>query len=727
MTCDECFEAFSASADGELTGDDLEAMNEHLDDCADCQRLRGRLLSLSAEMKAQPFLEPSTDQVRALAATVLSVSAPTSGWGVLRRLLRAPYESWPWRHGLRLTAYGGMSLLVVLAAIARWLLPPYTGLEAAPRRGLPDSVFWSAWAPGADDLFWASLAVLVVALWTGGLPALLSDLEGEVRLTPYQVATAAAGLAMAGPFVALPLLAGLELGAFVLVCCFWVGLCLLGGFALIAFKTARPLPRLALDFVMLVLPLGVLEWSARASLGLPRAQDCQPTIALLVGSLPFSVLLACLGVAALSAGLLGSGVAGALPSYRGGRDGQWPSFLLLLAGLGCLGYGLAKVVPRDVVSPSRAELVDGRRAYLLASVPNDPWLLPSADYPRLEVNVAGPGVDPRAARLRVASAYLEWDEEKLLVALRSWADKAPGVAWGLSAFLDSLGRREGAVLTLPSEPRQQLVAHLLGELRWRVLAQAVLSSHSGSVSGQIEGVAGRREGLRLRLIEVPDGQPEQALIQLTGEAAWAREMVDGDDLDPDFRPPFQRTVSSGVDGEFELTRIPPGRYLLALLDAPATLTDNPTIPGVFEVKAGRLRLAPIKLSQGSEGEPVPLVASRWQAQGEARFRLSGAGPRVDLGPDGSISAVLDSRSYSSGSVRLKLLLDGSSEGRGLLRIRLLSKDGRVQGEQETEVRASDHTAELRLSERNSEGYLQITVLGQQGLLGLSQMRLEVTP
>ena len=163
MTCDECFEAFSASADGELTGDDLEAMNEHLDSCPDCQRQRTRLLSLSAEMKGQPFPEVDPAGLKGLVQTVLTGSAPASRWAFLRRALRAPYERWPWRHGLRVAAFGGMSAVVALAAIARWLLPPYAGLEAVPRRGLPDSALWASWAPTGEGLFWASLAVLLVA------------------------------------------------------------------------------------------------------------------------------------------------------------------------------------------------------------------------------------------------------------------------------------------------------------------------------------------------------------------------------------------------------------------------------------------------------------------------------------------------------------------------------------------------------------------------------------
>jgi predicted anti-sigma-YlaC factor YlaD len=725
MTCDECFEAFSASLDFELPGDEQEAMNEHLDGCPDCQRLRTKLLSMSAEMKGQPFPEPAPEALKAMTEAALA-GLQTSRWGLLRRFLRAPYENLLSRHGLRVASFGGVTALVTLSAIARWLLPPYVGMESAAKKGLPEAATWLAWAPSSGALTWAALTVIIVAAWTGGLPALLSDLWSEARLTHRQVGAAALGLALAGPFAALPLLAGLELGAYVLVCCFWTGLCLVAAFALIAFKTPRPLPRLALDFAALVLPLGLLEALARAALDLPRALECQPAIAMLVGSVPFPTLASCLILLASATTLLGSGLAGLIPSYRGGGGRALP-LLLILGGLGGLAYGWLEVTPRGVVSPVRAQLKESRQAYLLAAGPENPWLLPAIDYPRLEVDVAGPGVDPRAARLRLASAYLDWDEARALLALRTWADNAPGVTWGLSSFVDSLGQRQGPLLTLPTEERQQAVAHLLGQLRWRVLAESALSSDRGSVSGRIEGAQGRREGVRLRLIEV-NGELSTTLADLAKEADLARTLVAGDDLDSDFSVPLQRTVTSGVDGEFEITRVPDGQYVLAILSEQAlSLTHNSTIPGVFEVKDGqKVRLEPIRLTVGSQGEDLTLDDSRWRAEGAVKFAVESSGPSLTVLPGAVVSTVVDGQTFSSGTAKVKVLTDGEPGAVGLLRVSLLSKEGRLHKESELELEGMG-LQELEIASGDRQGYLRVALVGVSGRLKVKAVKLEVLP
>ncbi|MCA9781800.1 MAG: zf-HC2 domain-containing protein, partial [Candidatus Eremiobacteraeota bacterium] len=64
MTCNDCFEAFSCALDGELEPELQEAMNDHLESCADCRHLQTRMLSLSAEMKGQSFPVVPESQVR---------------------------------------------------------------------------------------------------------------------------------------------------------------------------------------------------------------------------------------------------------------------------------------------------------------------------------------------------------------------------------------------------------------------------------------------------------------------------------------------------------------------------------------------------------------------------------------------------------------------------------------------------------------------------------------
>ena len=723
MTCDECFEAVSASVDGELPGDQSEAMHLHLDDCADCQRLRERLLSLSAEMKVQPFPEPGPAQVQSVLEAAVS-SLTTSRWSALLRLLRCPWESAPWRHGLRLASFGGAAGLAAVALIVRWILPPLSGTEATALGSVP-APFWGQLGSALPALAWLPLLVMLLAAWTGGWPALLSDLHGETRVQPGQVAAAAAGLALAGPFAAVPLLAGLEVGAYVLVCCLWTGICLLAAFAIIAFKTTRPLPRLALDFAVLVLPLALLESLARAGLALPQASEYQPAIAHLVGTLPFPTICAALGLLALSMTLLGAGLVGTIPTYRG-AGGRALGLLLLIAGLGCLGYGFKRAYNLGSGSmSSRVRLETSRQAYLLSASEANPWLLPALAYPRLEVESGG-DPRPRSRRLAVASAYLDWDEEATLDGVRNWAENAPGVAWGLSAFVDSLGRRQNPVeLTLPSEERQKLVNELIHKLRWRVLATTALSSAPGSVHGRLVDARGHRQGLRLRLIEVK-GDLSAVEAGLASEAAWAEKVADGDDLAAGYSLPVQRTAVTDAEGEFTSSRVPAGRYVLAFLPEQASpLTVNPSLPGIFEVGEGKLTLEPVRLSDGGQAEELPLQPGRWQAQGAVEFALSADGPSATMARGAVLSTLIDDHPFDSGSAHLKVLMHGGPEARVLLKLTLLSKDGRRQSESEQEV--GQGLSELEIASRGREGYLQVVVLAISGNPRLKAARLEVRP
>jgi anti-sigma factor RsiW len=724
MTCDECFEAVSASVDGELPADDHEAMNEHLDGCSDCQRLRARLLSLSAEMKGQPFREPEPEAVKALTEAALAGTQPTA-WKLPRQILRAPYERWPWRLGLRAASLTAITALVGLSAIVRWILPAYDGVEAVAREGRPDSATWIAWAPDPALLPWLSLLGLLIGAWTCGAPALVEDLWREAKISHRQVAQAFLGMIAIGPFLALPLLGSLELGGFVLACCLWTGLCLLSGFALVAFKSPRPLPQLALDFVALVLPFGLLEWMARVSLKLPGAPECQPAINLLAGSLPFSTLAAGVAVLSGSALLLGCGLSGFVSPYRG-AGGRPCSALLVLCGAGCLLYAWSEArTVGGLVFPPQAELRGGRSAYLLASGGANPWLLPSLEYPALQWESGGRGVDPRADRLAVASAYMSWDEAAMLKALTAWADRAPGVTWGLSDFVDSLGRRQGAVLALPTEARQQTVAHLLQRLRWRMLAESVLAQERGVVRGRLEGPGGL-QGQKLRLIEVKAGIPE-VLDGLAAEVRWAGAVVGSQELGLEFAAPAQRSTVTGPSGEFEFERVPPGRYVLALLpEANLSLTANETLPGVFEVGDGEVRLPDITLSVGSQGHDIVLEPRAWRSEGQVEFSVSAGGPVCQMQASSLCSAFVDGELFHSGTARVKLLATGQPAAGAALSAKILARDGRLIAETTHPIDSSG-LQELVISSHGRDGYLQIAIVSGQGSLQVRGVRVEVLP
>ena len=301
MTCNDCFEAFSCALDGELEPELQDAMNEHLESCADCRHLQTRMLSLSAEMKGQSFPVAPESEVRRIVQTALTESATVS-WDWLRRLLRFPYESWLPRTGLRLVGYGMMLMLVLQTLVIRYVVPLYTGLEATSEQGLEGLSSWPAWSPPLEMVQWWALVVFVVGAWTAGAPGLVVDLWGNSQLIKKDVVTLGTGLLLIGPAMFLPLLAELQLGRYLCACCLWAGICALLTYALLLFKTQRSLPKLAVDFAFLALLLGLLEMSARRALELDGPALLGTFIELSAGHFGFAGIVSGLALAGGSLG-----------------------------------------------------------------------------------------------------------------------------------------------------------------------------------------------------------------------------------------------------------------------------------------------------------------------------------------------------------------------------------------------------------------------------------------
>jgi Putative zinc-finger len=724
MTCNECFEAFSSALDGELDPNEQTALEDHLESCADCQHLRARMLALSADLKAQPFPQQTAVQLKSLATDALA-GAQATRWGWTRGWLRIPYENWPLRMALRLVSSGSLVLAVFVALIVRNLLPAYTGVEAVSKAGLPDTQAWLSWNPAPEMLLWGSVIVLVVGLWTSGIPGFLIDLWSGTGLALKDLVRLGLSTLLIGPVAAFPLLADLDLGGYILACSLWAGLCLLISYLLIAFKTQRPLPRLAVDFVGVTLLIGLLEWLGRTSLKSYDARDIERLLALLVGSASFKTLEESLGFLVLSFLFLTLGLGGVVPSYRA-VGGRFAAALCLVLGTGMLVYGGSILGRLDVDTPVKAELVGPRRAYILGSSQKNPWLLSHLEFPRLDVNVVGAESSPRAAQLRLMAAFLDWNERAVLEVLASWSERAPGVTWGLTSFTDSLGVRKQDVLTVPSTERRDVIATMLRKLRWRVLDQVVLSESTGVVSGRVENYPGSP----LRLMKVEDRESvDQVAGTLSQEQEMVAELLQTGSVRSNFSLPKYRFTTTDPTGRFEFSRVPDGNYMLVLfMNEPAALTLNASIPGLIQLKNGeQVEFSPIRLTTGEEGTDIQLNGPRWQTQGRVEFSMNSEVTTAKLGEGATLVGFVENEIFTGGKARIKGLVEGSTEARGSLNVRFFGKNGRLLKEWDTPLSGTAELNELEVDTEGLSGYLQLSFTSKLGSLTLMSVKLERLP
>ena len=722
MTCNECFEAVSSALDGELEPNDQQAMDEHLEECAHCRHLRSRILALSQDIKNQTFPHPTPDQLQTLTRQALA-GAQASKFGWLRGWLRRPYENWPLRVGLRFVTSGSLTVLVFLSLLLSYILPAYQGAEAVPKSALPQAVGWLEWLPSAELVFLNAALVLVFGLWTAGLPGLLLDLVSESTLSVKDIVRLGISSVLLAPLAGLPFLLGLEPSAYIVLGCLWAAFSLIVSYFFVAFKAERSLPKLALDFALLAVVVGILEATARWSQGLPGRQQLLTKIAALVGSADFATLSQCILWSLLGFTIPLVGLICLVPSYRS-QGGRTAGVIIFLLGLGCFGFSLSSWRTLPLGVPVRAEYVGAREAFILGSGQDDPWLLTHLPYPRLDVNVVGPSSSPKAARLRIASAYLDWNEKALLESLTQWAANAPGVAWGLSSFTDNLGQRQQSTMVVPTQARKQAVETMLSELRWRMLDEVVLSQETGTLSGQLMGQA----DVAIRLIEVPEsGSVQEAVDSLNFEQALVEELAERDPLSPHFQFPSQRTTLTEMDGRFQFQHLSAGRYFLAILkDEPVALTLNPTIPGMIELSDGQqLELPPIQLTSGVAGQDISLAEKDWQAEGVVDFSANSDLTTAKLTPGSSISGFVDSTLFSGGKARLKILAEPSEAGQAHLLVRFLAKNGRELNTWRLPLSGLSVYNELIIDTDGLLGYLQLSFVSQKGQLTVKKIKLEM--
>ena len=716
MTCNDCFEALSCVLDGELEPELQDAMNDHLESCADCRHLQTRMLALSAEMKGQFFPVVPESEVRKIVQTALTESATVS-WDWLRRLLRFPYESWLPRTGLRLAGYGMMLMLVLQTLITRYVVPLYTGLEATSEKGLEGLSSWPAWSPPLEMVQWWALVVFVVGAWTAGTPGLIVDLWGNSRLIKKDVLTLGVGLLFVGPAVFLPLLAELQVGRYLCACCLWAGICALLTYALLLFKTQRSLPKLAVDFALLALFLGILEASARRALELDGPATLGNLIELSAGHFGFAGLVSGLALAGGAVILTILGLASFARSYRSRGGAAVGVVAFALAGV-CAAKTPLWSVEQNVLLPKETNQV----AYILGSARTNPWVLTRESYPGL---AGGDGTStPEQARVALLDAYLRWDEVALLNHLSSWADRAPGVTWGLVSFVDTLGVRNGTTLTVPTEERRKLVSHLLQKLKWRRLNDVVLSEPGAIMDGTLIGLDGApAANVPLRLFQVSDdGSIEDVLERLTEEQKWARDLVAQSIPSPGETFPRRLSVFTDSSGGFRFSRLPAGRYFVAILmEQELNLTLNSSIPGLIELREGkRTELGRIRLSVGTEGQDVSLASDRWRPEGKVSFSTNSEIDSAKLEPKSVMTGFVDTNIFAGGRARVKFV----SQGPGGVEARFFSKEGDLKERFQATLSETGFD-ELEVDTGGQDGYLQLVVSAKDRQLNLNYVKIEV--
>ena len=327
-------------------------------------------------------------------------------------------------------------------------------------------------------------------------------------------------------------------------------------------------------------------------------------------------------------------------------------------------------------------------------------------------------------RARLVSAFLRWDETGVLTALLEWADRAPGVTWGMVGFVESLGEREKSVLSVPTEERRKAVTHLLQKLRWRRLNDVVLATHSGAISGTVVGWDGEpAQDLVLRLIPVEeDGSIEQVSDRLSREQEWADRLLTQRVIDPNVSVPNRVSVKTDAQGRFRFSRLEKGRYFLAtLMQQEVGLTLNSSIPGAIDLpRDKRLDLGTIRLSVGREGSAVSLSSERWQTSGEVFFSGNSEIDSAKLGPKSSMTGFVDTKLFAGGRARVKVV----SQGTGSLEARFFSKEGDLVDRWSTEFSESGFD-ELEVGTGGKEGYLQLILSSSQTGLTVTDVKLEV--
>jgi len=214
---------------------------------------------------------------------------------------------------------------------------------------------------------------------------------------------------------------------------------------------------------------------------------------------------------------------------------------------------------------------------------------------------------------------------------------------------------------------------------------------------------------------------------LEQEPILLREQIVHEQTGQNFSLPQQRTAQTDEEGRFSFSRVPDGRYVLAILsDQPSHFTLNSSIPGVFEITDGaKIELDTIRLTVGEVGTDVDLSANRWQATGSVSFSGNSELTTAKIEAKSSITGFVDSKVFAGGRARIKFLTRASSFSSGTLVAKFYSRDGRLLREWQTPIADRTQLNELDIDSRAEEGYLQLIISCQTGQLTVQTIKLEV--
>ena len=181
-------------------------------------------------------------------------------------------------------------------------------------------------------------------------------------------------------------------------------------------------------------------------------------------------------------------------------------------------------------------------------------------------------------------------------------------------------------------------------------------------------------------------------------------------------------MSTDGSGGFRFSRLPAGRYLVAILmEQELNLTLNSSIPGPIELKEGkRTELGRIRLSVGTEGEDVSLASDRWRSEGKVSFSTNSEIDSARLEPKSVMMGFVDTNIFAGGRARLKFV----SQGPGTVEARFFSKEGDLKERFQTTLSETGFD-ELEVDTGEQDGYLQLVVSAKDRQLNLNYIKIEV--
>ena len=723
MTCEGQFEQLSALLDGELQPQEVARIEAHLDECAVCRELEGRLRGLSQDLENQsyPSVGAGADPGVIPVGEILE-RAQRGPRQQLRKWFEGPLQSPGLRVAIQLLFSFLVTLLTGIGFFALWQLPAYLGPDAVAleahqfARSFEFVLNFLQARSTLPSAILVTVPALVAALgaWCFGLPAFLRDWLQGANLESRRIHRLAFSLACLAPLASVGALLFLRWDVAALLLASWVATFALLGFFLGWAKGNGALPRVVLEFSFLVLLLGVFEKLAREANRLDNFASMRWILETTVQVGPRWWLGLILSLA-LSLSILYGGLVGWLPVYRGRSGGG--TLATALVGVGALGLVWCGLQVKTLGKrPSQPATVKSQHVFLLAPEPKNRWVAAQQSYSGL---LAGPD-DPLRARLLACA--LDWDEPETLRLINELGSSSRGRLPELAGILSMLGEPAGSRLQVSSMKRAEALKDFLGNVHWRGEPETELSLPTGAVAGRLVWPGRQLEGTPIRLIPVKEaeGAVAEALEILKAEAeAGSQRSLEA--LSLDHRNRFE--VLSG-DGSFRFEEVQEGAYVLAFLaPQPVALSVDSSLPGAFLVQDKTVELGSITLHQPESEISLELGREKWRRRGGGNFETGSSGPYVRLDDGGVLERFLDLTPYRNRSLRLKTM---TGTGTLVWEVKVFSKSGELlQEKADTFDGTMSRLVSLEIPIPAEAGYLQIVYRSRSTPTFLYEARLEV--